>query len=213
LAPVAVLDPLSVAIPSDPSSAAFPVALGVLAQDGEVRIPGVSINPTRIGFLDVLARMGASVRYLEKRMVAGEPTATIVVAPRKLHGIRVTAEDVPAMIDELPLLACVAAASGVSLDVSGAEELRVKESDRISVVVSNLKAIGADAEEKRDGFKIAAATPRPLRGRIATHGDHRIAMAFGVLGYLDGNDIEIDDRECVAISYPDFWRDLESLLQ
>ena len=213
LAPVAVLDPLSVAIPSDPSSAAFPAALGVLAQDGEVRIPGVSINPTRIGFLDVLARMGASVRYLEKRMVAGEPTATIVVAPRKLHGIRVTAEDVPAMIDELPLLACVAAASGVSLDVSGAEELRVKESDRISVVVSNLKAIGADAEEKRDGFRIAAATPRPFRGRIATHGDHRIAMAFGVLGYLDGNDIEIDDRECVAISYPDFWRDLESLLQ
>jgi len=213
LAPVAVLDPLNVAIPSDPSSAAFPAALGVLAQDGEVRIPGVSINPTRIGFLDVLARMGASVRYLEKRMVAGEPTATIVVAPRKLHGIRVTAEEVPAMIDELPLLACVAAASGVSLDVSGAEELRVKESDRISVVVSNLKAIGADAEEKRDGFRIAAATPRPFRGRIATHGDHRIAMAFGVLGYLDGNDIEIDDRECVAISYPDFWRDLESLLQ
>ena len=213
LAPVAVLDPLNVAIPSDPSSAAFPAALGVLAQDGEVRIPGVSITPTRIGFLDVLARMGASVRYLEKRMVAGEPTATIVVAPRKLHGIRVTAEEVPAMIDELPLLACVAAASGVSLDVSGAEELRVKESDRISVVVSNLKAIGADAEEKRDGFRIAAATPRPFRGRIATHGDHRIAMAFGVLGYLDGNDIEIDDRECVAISYPDFWRDLESLLQ
>jgi 3-phosphoshikimate 1-carboxyvinyltransferase len=213
LTPVAVLDPLDVAVPSDPSSAAFPAALAALANDGEVRIPGVSINPTRIGFLDVLARMGGSVRYLEKRTVAGEPTATIVVAPRKLHGIRVTAEEVPAMIDELPLLACVAAASGVSLDVSGAEELRVKESDRISVVVSNLKAIGAEAEEKRDGFRIAAGNPRPLRGRIATHGDHRIAMAFGVLGFLDGNDIEIDDRECVAISYPDFWRDLESLLQ
>jgi 3-phosphoshikimate 1-carboxyvinyltransferase len=101
----------------------------------------------------------------------------------------------------------------VSLEVSGAEELRVKESDRISVVVSNLKAIGAEAEEKRDGFRIVAGSPRPLRGRIATHGDHRIAMAFGVLSYLDGNDIEIDDRECVEISYPDFWRDLESLLQ
>jgi 3-phosphoshikimate 1-carboxyvinyltransferase len=213
LTPVTVLDPLDAAVPSDPSSAAFPAALGALAKEGEVRIPGVSINPTRIGFLDVLARMGASVRYLEKRTVAGEPTATIVVAPRKLHGIRVTAEEVPAMIDELPLLACVAAASGVSLEVSGAEELRVKESDRISVVVSNLKAIGAEAEEKRDGFRIAAGSRRPFRGRIATHGDHRIAMAFGVLGYLDGNDIEIDDRECVAISYPDFWRDLESLLQ
>jgi len=213
LSPVTMLEPLDVAIPSDPSSAAFPAALAALAKQGEVRIPGVCINPTRIGFLDALARMGASVRYLEKRTVAGEPTATVVVAPRKLHGIRIGAEEVPAMIDELPLLACVAAASGVSLDVSGAEELRVKESDRISVVVSNLKAIGADAEEKRDGFRIGAGNVRPFRGRIVTRGDHRIAMAFGVLSYLDGSAIEIDDRDCVAVSYPDFWSDLEALLQ
>jgi 3-phosphoshikimate 1-carboxyvinyltransferase len=100
----------------------------------------------------------------------------------------------------------------VSLDVSGAEELRVKESDRISVVVSNLKAIGAEADEKRDGFRISGTGPRPFRGRIVTHGDHRIAMAFGVLSFLDGNEIEIDDRECVSISYPDFWSDLAALL-
>jgi 3-phosphoshikimate 1-carboxyvinyltransferase len=97
--------------------------------------------------------------------------------------------------------------------VSGAEELRVKESDRISVVVSNLKAIGAEAEEKRDGFRLPGTGSRTLGGRVATHGDHRIAMAFGVLSYLDGNEIEIDDRECVAISYPDFWTDLASLAQ
>ena len=212
LTPVSFLEPLDVDVPSDPSSAAFPAALGALANQGEVRIPGVCVNPTRIGFLDVLSRMGASVRYLEKRTVAGEPTATVVIAPKKMSGIRIGADEVPAMIDELPLLACVAAAAGVSLDVSGAEELRVKESDRISVVVSNLRAIGADAEEKRDGFRITGGARRSFRGRVVTHGDHRIAMAFGVLGYLDGNDIEIDDRDCVGISYPDFWTDLDSLV-
>lgn len=115
------------------------------------------------------------------------------------------------MIDELPLLACVAAASGIELDVSGAEELRVKESDRISTVVSNLKAIGAQAEEKRDGFRISAGR-RLLRGRVVTQGDHRIAMAFGVIGWVDGNDIEIDDRDCVEISYPAFWSDVATLV-
>ena len=211
LTPVAEIDPLVLAIPSDPSSAAYLVALAVLADAGEVRLPGVCVNPTRIGFLNALARMGGSVRFIEKRKVAGEETATVVAAPRKLHGIRVGADEVPSMIDELPLLACVAAASGVELDVSGAEELRVKESDRISVVVSNLRAIGAQAEERRDGFRISGGR-RPLRGRVATQGDHRIAMAFGVIGWLDGNDIEVDDRGCVAISYPDFWRDIAAII-
>jgi 3-phosphoshikimate 1-carboxyvinyltransferase len=212
LTPVSFLGPLDVDVPSDPSSAAFPAALGALASAGEVRIPGVCVNPTRIGFLEVLSRMGASVRYLEKRTVAGEPTATVVVSPKKLIAVRIGADEIPAMIDELPLLACVAAAAGVSLDVSGAEELRVKESDRISVVVSNLRAIGANAEEKRDGFRISGAGRRSFRGRVVTHGDHRIAMAFGVLGYLDGNDIEIDDRGCVGVSYPDFWTDLDTIV-
>jgi 3-phosphoshikimate 1-carboxyvinyltransferase len=166
-----------------------------------------------MGFLKALTRMGASVRFTEKSNVAGEDTATIIVAPRKLHGIRIGADEVPSMIDELPLIACVAAASGVQLEVSGAEELRVKESDRISVVVTNLRALGIQADEKRDGFKIAAGSPRLLRGRVTTQGDHRIAMSFGVLSYLDGSDIEIDDRDCVAISYPAFWTDLASLVQ
>ncbi len=214
LTPVSELDGLDLDVPADPSSAAYPAALGALAAEGEVRIRGACINPTRIGFLNALTRMGGSVRYAEKRHVAGEETATIVVAPRKLHGIRIGADEVPSMIDELPLIACVAAGSGVQLEVSGAEELRVKESDRISVVVSNLRALGVQADEKRDGFKIAAGGGvRPLRGRVTTHGDHRIAMSFGVLSYLDGNDIEIDGRDCVAISYPAFWTDLASLVQ
>ncbi len=212
LTPVAEIDPLTMTVPSDPSSAAYLAALGALADEGEVRIPQVCVNPTRIGFLTALGRMGAQVRFIEKRTVAGEETATVVVAPRKLHGIRVGADEVPSMIDELPLLACVAAASGVDLEVSGAEELRVKESDRISTVVSNLNTIGAQAEEKRDGFRISGGR-RPLRGRASTQGDHRIAMAFGVLAALPGNDIEMDDPDCVQISYPDFWSDLESLAQ
>jgi 3-phosphoshikimate 1-carboxyvinyltransferase len=211
LTPVSELQPLQMAVPADPSSAAYPAALGALASEGEVRLPEVSVNPTRIGFLNALTRMGASVRLIEKRSVAGEDTATVVVAPRKLSGVRISAEEVPSMIDELPLLGCVAAASGVDLEVSGAEELRVKESDRISALVSNLRAIGALAEERRDGFKIFARRG-PLRGRIVTHGDHRIAMAFGVIGWLEGNDIEIDDRECVGISYPTFWSDLAGLV-
>lgn len=211
LTPVPLLDSLSVRIPGDPSSAAFPAALAALARSGQVRITDVCVNPTRTGFLDALGRMGCSVKFLERKTVAGEPIATVAITPRKLTGAKVNAAEVPTMIDELPLLACVAAGAGVSLDVAGAEELRVKESDRISVLVSNLRAIGAQAEEKRDGFRVVGDGRRTLRGRISTHGDHRIAMAFGVLSYLEGNEIEIDDPDCVRISYPGFWSDLKSL--
>jgi 3-phosphoshikimate 1-carboxyvinyltransferase len=211
LTPVAEVDALTMTVPSDPSSAAYLAALGALADEGEVRIPQVCVNPTRIGFLTTLARMGAQVRFIEKRTVAGEETATVVVAPRQLRGIRVGADEVPSMIDELPLLACVAAASGIDLEVSGAEELRVKESDRISTVVSNLRAIGAQAEERRDGFRVLGGK-RALRGRVTTHGDHRIAMAFGVIGSIDRNEIEVDNRECVDISYPSFWSDIAMLV-
>ena len=111
------------------------------------------------------------------------------------------------MIDELPLLACIAAYADGETRVNGAEELRVKESDRISAVVSNLQALGADAEELPDGFVISGTHPR-LRGTVVTHGDHRLAMAFGMLATLPGNEIAIDDRNCVAVSYPSFWDDL-----
>jgi len=114
---------------------------------------------------------------------------------------------VPAMIDELPMLACLATRADGETTVRGAEELRVKESDRIAAVVANLRAVGADADELPDGFVVRGA-PGPLRGRVVTHGDHRLAMAFGVLGALDGNAISVDDPDCVAVSYPGFWADL-----
>ena len=116
-------------------------------------------------------------------------------------------EIVPSLIDELPMIACVAARAHGETIVTGAAELRVKESDRIAVVVRNLKAIGADAEELPDGF-VVRGSDKPYRGGIQTHGDHRIAMAFGILGAIEGNSIEIDDRACVSVSYPDFWSDL-----
>ena len=111
------------------------------------------------------------------------------------------------MIDELPLLACIAARAHGETVITGAAELRVKESDRIAAVVSNLRAVGVDAEELPDGMRIVGSD-RPCVGRVVTHGDHRLAMSFGILGALAGNAIEIDDPECVSVSYPRFWQDV-----
>jgi 3-phosphoshikimate 1-carboxyvinyltransferase len=111
------------------------------------------------------------------------------------------------MVDELPMLACLATRASGTTEITGADELRVKESDRIAAVVSNLRAIGAEAEELPDGMRVIGSS-KPLAGHVTTHGDHRLAMAFGVLGAVRGNAIEIDDRECVKVSYPGFWDDL-----
>lgn len=210
LTPVPGLPSFEMSVPADPSSAAYLVALATLAKEGEVRLPGVCVNPTRIGFLDVLQRMGGSVRYVRRQKIAGEEIATVVAAPATLRSVKARADDIPSMIDELPLLGCVAAAAGVDLEVTGAAELRVKESDRIATLVTNLRSIGADAAELRDGFSIRAGR-REFSGRVVTRGDHRIAMAFGVLASLPGNRIDIDDRECVSVSYPGFWNDIRTL--
>jgi 3-phosphoshikimate 1-carboxyvinyltransferase len=114
---------------------------------------------------------------------------------------------VPGLIDEVPALVAAAAFAEGTFRVSGAAELRVKESDRITAVVDNLRALGAEADELPDGFVVRGTRPR-LRGTVTTHGDHRLAMAFGVLAALPGNEIAIDDRDCVAVSYPTFWDDL-----
>ena len=194
-------------VPGDPSSAAYFAALAALATAGELVLPDVSVNEGRVGFLDALERMGALVRYANTRGEGGEPVADVLAAPGRLRGVTVGAAKVPAMIDELPLLACVAARAEGETRVTGAEELRVKESDRIRAVVEALRAVGVEAEELRDGF-IVAGSDRPLAGRVRTHGDHRLAMAFGVLGAATGGQIEVDDPACVAVSYPTFWDDL-----
>jgi 3-phosphoshikimate 1-carboxyvinyltransferase len=201
------LTPIDIDVPGDPSSAAFLAALAALAQGGELEIEGVLANPTRTGFFQALRRMGAQVD-IDRRERAGESVATVRVRPDWLRAIDVEPDDVPSMIDELPLLACVAALADGETRIRGAEELRVKESDRIAAVVSNLRAIGVEATEFADGLTVVGR-PGPLVGRVITHGDHRLAMAFGVLGALPGSAIEIDDPDCVNVSFPGFWQLLQ----
>jgi 3-phosphoshikimate 1-carboxyvinyltransferase len=138
---------------------------------------------------------------------AGEPRGAIEIGSAPLRAITVEAEDVPAMIDELPLLAVLAARARGQTVVRGAQELRVKESDRIEATVRGLRAVGVDAVAQPDGFRIRGGEA-PLRGSVVTRGDHRLAMAFGVLGALPGNHIEIDEPGAVAVSYPGFWEEL-----
>lgn len=194
-------------VPGDPSSAAFFAALAALAGAGQLELPGVCTNPGRIGVFRVLERMGARIGWEDFADASGEPTATLVAAPRELLGTTVEPEEVPGLIDELPVLACVAARARGETRVTGAAELRVKESDRIALVVRNLRAVGAEAEELPDGF-VVRGTDRPFAGRVETSGDHRIAMAFGVLGAATGGQITVDDPTCVDVSYPSFWSDL-----
>lgn len=210
LLPSARLDAGDIDVPGDPSSAAFFAGLAALGAAGELTLENVATNPARTGAFKVLRRMGASIRYEGISEQGGEPVATIVARARTLRGTVITPAEVPSLIDELPLLACVAARAEGETRVTGAAELRVKESDRIKAVVDNLRAVGADAEELPDGF-IVRGSDRPLAGRIVTHADHRIAMAFGVLGAVNGNAITIDDPSCVAVSYPTFWDDLANV--
>jgi len=205
--PAGELAPLDMRVPADPSSAAFLIALAILSHSAPVSVPNVCLNPTRTGFFDVLLSMGAAVTIDEGPEQGGERTGAIHASHSELHGVSVDESQVPSMIDELPLLACAGARARGTTEIRGAAELRVKESDRIATVVSNLRAIGASAEELPDGLVVTGGTA-PLRGRVVTHGDHRIAMAFGVLGALPGNEIEIDDPACVAVSYPAFWDDV-----
>ena len=201
------LHAIDTAVPGDPSSAAFFAALAALADSGTIRLEHVCINETRTGFFRHLREMGAAVVEENCRGEGGELVADIVISPVALRPGLVTARDVPSMVDEIPMLACLATRVDGETVVGGAGELRVKESDRISAVVSNLRAIGADAEETPDGMRIRGSN-LPLSGRVVTHGDHRLAMAFGILGAARGNDIEVDDPDCVAVSYPQFWADL-----
>jgi 3-phosphoshikimate 1-carboxyvinyltransferase len=208
LVPPSALRPFTLDVPGDPSSAAFLAALAALAPTGSLELPHVLGSPTRDGFFRALAAAGAHVQSeSEVETEVGEATVAYTVRPGPLHGITVGPDDVPAMIDELPLLACVGARASGETVITGAAELRVKESDRIAVTVANLRAVGVEAEELADGVRVVGSD-RPLRGRVETRGDHRIAMAFGVLSALSDSEITIDDPGCVEVSYPGFWRDL-----
>jgi 3-phosphoshikimate 1-carboxyvinyltransferase len=211
LRPGGELAPFALDVPGDPSAAAFFAALGALADEGEVVLRHVGLNPGRTGFLEVLRRMGASIEVTPVREQAAEPAGDLVVRPAPLRATAIGPAGVASMIDELPVLACVAArADGVTV-IRGAGELRVKESDRIGAVVAGLRAVGVEADELLDGMRIQG-TRSPLSGPVRTRGDHRLAMAFGVLGASAHGDIVVDDPDCVGVSYPDFWRDLARVI-
>jgi 3-phosphoshikimate 1-carboxyvinyltransferase len=206
------IDPLDLDVPGDFSSAAFFLALAILGGvEGGLKIEHVGMNPTRRGLLDVLDRMGASVGadpFTQED--GGEPVSSLRGRLSKLVGTTVEAGEVPAMIDEFPVLAVLAARAEGVTRITGAAELRVKESDRIRVMVENLRAVGVEVEELSDGLEIEGGD-HPLTGRISSHHDHRIAMAFGVLGALEGNRIEIDGADVADVSFPGFWNLIEDL--
>ena len=204
--------PFDFAVPGDISSAAFLLALSVLGGAGDdLEIERVGLNPTRVAFLEVLQRMGAVVRVERDTTAWGvEQVGTVAARPAELRGVTVGGEEVPRLIDELPLIAAMGTRAEGVTSITGAAELRAKESDRIAAMVENLRALGVRTEERPDGLDVEGSD-RPLRGRVRTRGDHRIAMAFGVLGVVGGNEIEVDDRGAADVSFPGFWSLLDRL--
>ena len=197
------IEPFDIQVPGDPSSAAFLVGAALLAEQGELRISGVGINPTRIGFLEVLRRMGGQVGIENTTTRFGEPVGDLLVRPGALLATDVAAGEIPGLIDEIPLLAVLASrAEGVTA-FRHVGELRVKESDRLGLIAENLRAVGARAEVVGDDL-IVEGRHRPPRGRVRTAADHRLAMAFAVLRTLPGAEIKIDDMTCAAVSFPGF---------
>lgn len=197
-------------VPGDPSSAAFLLAAGLLT-GGTVTVERMGTNPTRAAFVDVLARMGASVAYANRAILtSGEPVADVMVHGGALRATEIAGAEVPLVIDELPLLGVVAAAAAGRTEVRDARELRVKESDRIALTVALLRALGAEVEEFDDGF---AVTGRPDWSPVSfdAAGDHRIGMAAAVAGLRAAGTSEITGAECIAVSYPTFAETLVSL--
>jgi 3-phosphoshikimate 1-carboxyvinyltransferase len=201
--PGGAIVPFDLQVPGDLSSAAFLVGAAVLAEAGELAITGVGLNPTRTGFLQVLRRMGALVGVEELETRVGEPVGDLVVRPSALRATSVTAAEVPALIDEIPILAVLASRAEGTTVFHEVGELRVKESDRLGLIAENLRAVGGRAEVVGDDLHVTGGESPP-HGAVRTAGDHRLAMAFKVLGTLPGGRIRIDDLACAAVSFPDF---------
>jgi 3-phosphoshikimate 1-carboxyvinyltransferase len=197
------LEPFDIQVPGDPSSAAFLVGAAVLAEAGELRIAGVGVNPTRTGFLRVLERMGAPVSAEAADSSFGEPVADLITRPAALRPTEVTAGEIPGLIDEIPMLAVLASRAAGETVFRDVGELRVKESDRLGLIAENIRTIGGKAEVRRDDLHIEGVESPP-QGRVRTAADHRVAMAFAVLGTLPGARIAIDDLACAAVSFPGF---------
>ncbi|WP_454886895.1 3-phosphoshikimate 1-carboxyvinyltransferase [Sphingomonas oryzagri] len=209
----AELKPQHIVVPGDPSSAAFPVVAALIVPGSEIVVENVGLNPTRGGLYQVLLAMGGDIVFENERIVGGEPVADLRVRASSLDGIEPDPAIVPSMVDEFPILfvAC-ALAHGRSV-LRGLEELRVKESDRITVMADGLRAIGARVEEIEDGLIIDGTGGEKLTGgtAVATHLDHRIAMSFAVASLASREPVAVDDRAPIATSFPIFVPMMESL--
>jgi 3-phosphoshikimate 1-carboxyvinyltransferase len=200
-------------VPGDFSSAAPFVVAATILPGSELFVAGVGLNPRRTGLLDVLERMGARIAVFNRRRVGGELVGDLEVRSAELVATTVTPEEVPSLVDELPLFALAAAVAHGPSEVRGARELRVKETDRIETVTSSLRALGVRIEERDDGFRVRGVPTRPRGGGMRSSGDHRIAMLGAVAGLVSGEGVELGEPEAVAVSFPGFFDVLESVTQ
>jgi 3-phosphoshikimate 1-carboxyvinyltransferase len=194
----------AVAVPGDPSSAAFVIAAALIARNSEVIIQNVLLNPTRSGFIETLRGMGARIELLDRREQGGEPVGDIRVTSSALKGVRVPPERAPSMIDEYPMLACLAAFAEGETRMEGLSELTVKESDRLAATAAGLAACGVLARVEGDDLIVEGRGEVKGGGLIETHMDHRIAMAFLTLGLGAQKPVAVDDARMIATSFPDF---------
>jgi 3-phosphoshikimate 1-carboxyvinyltransferase len=212
IAPAERLERHAIAVPGDFSSAAFFLVAALLVSGSRLRVEGVGINPTRIGLLGVLTRMGAAIEVVETAAAGPEPVATIAASHGPLEGTRVGGGEIPLTIDELPLVALAGCFAEGETVVSGAEELRHKESDRIATVVGGLSALGAQIEATDDGFAVTGSGG--LRGGVIDSArDHRLAMLGAIAGLASSEGVEVRGFEAAEVSYPGFAGDLEALLR
>lgn len=199
-------------VPGDISSAAYFIAAASLIPGSEILIRGVGINPTRAGMIEVAQSMGADISILGIRQDTAEPAADLLVRYAPLHGVTIGGSVIPALIDEIPVLAVMAACAEGTTYIKDAAELKVKETDRIDTITKGLSAMGCSVVPQNDGMIIEGNSGAPLTGSaIKTYGDHRIAMAFSVAALIARGETVIEDDRCVDVSYPGFYRDLDSL--
>lgn len=205
-----VLEGQNVIVPGDISSAAYFIAAGLLIPGSEILIKNVGINPTRDGILKVCADMGADIQLLNKREYGKEPVADILVKHSELKATVIEGALIPTLIDELPMLAVMAAFAQGTTVIRDAQELKVKESNRLDIIVQHLSAMGADIIPTEDGMEIHGG--KPLKGAVLdSYMDHRIAMSFAVAGMAADGETEILNASCVDISYPEFYRDMAAI--
>jgi 3-phosphoshikimate 1-carboxyvinyltransferase len=209
--PAARLELDEVTVPGDFSSAAPFLVAATLLSGSELTIHDVGLNPRRTGLLDVLERMGARITVFNRRKLGGEWIGDVEVHSAELTATDVGADDVPRLVDELPLFALAAAGARGDSRLSGAAELRVKETDRIETVTNGLRALGIRIRARDDGFDVRGVPARPTGGRMASDGDHRIAVLAAIAGLVSREGVEVRDADAVAISFPGFFDLLDSV--